>query len=90
MRFPWQTKVVERTCGDCGYAWQVPRSSARKRVGTINAWRVAPTSRQGATVDRSELRSEVDSIAAMNQAAESLRQCPKCGADHFNQRPVRS
>jgi hypothetical protein len=25
MRIPWRAREYERTCGDCGYVWMVPR-----------------------------------------------------------------
>jgi ssDNA-binding Zn-finger/Zn-ribbon topoisomerase 1 len=41
-------------------------------------------------IDRAELRNEIQSIEAQNQPVETFRHCPKCGADHFAQRPLRS
>jgi hypothetical protein len=38
-------------------------------------------------VDRAELDREITSIGAANQQAAAFRQCPRCGADHFTQRP---
>jgi len=43
----------------------------------------------GRTIDRAELQKEINSISAQNQSAETFRHCPKCGADHFTQRPWR-
>ena len=40
-------------------------------------------------MDRTEVTTEVRSIMAVNQVAETFRHCPKCGADHFTQRMVR-
>jgi DNA-directed RNA polymerase subunit M/transcription elongation factor TFIIS len=86
MRFPWQPRAYERTCVECGYTWRVPRSAARRRVGSISAFSVAPA---GSSVDRAELAREIKSISAENQPAETQRHCPECGADHFTQRPLR-
>jgi hypothetical protein len=44
----------------------------------------------GTMIDRAELRNEIQSIEAQNQPVETFRHCPKCGADHFTQRPLRS
>jgi len=86
VRLPWQAKEYTRTCVVCGYTWQVPASTARRRRRMISAFSVAPG---GKTIDRAELAREVESISAANQPAEAFRHCPKCGADHFTQRAVR-
>jgi hypothetical protein len=42
-----------------------------------------------ANIDRGELDREVGSAEAANQQADALRRCPKCGAEHFTQHPLR-
>jgi predicted nucleic-acid-binding Zn-ribbon protein len=86
MRFPWRSREYERTCVECGYTWRVPRSAARRRVGSISAFSVAPA---GSSIDRAELAREINSIEAENSPAETLRHCPECGADDFTQRALR-
>jgi predicted nucleic-acid-binding Zn-ribbon protein len=86
MRFPWQPAEYARTCAECGYTWRVPRSAARRRFRSISALNIAWG---GTMIDRAELRNEIQSIEAQNQPVETFRHCPKCGADHFTQRPLR-
>jgi DNA-directed RNA polymerase subunit M/transcription elongation factor TFIIS len=85
MRLPWQPREFERTCAECGYVWRVPRSAARRRVGSISMISVATQT----GVDRAELAREVSAASTANQPAEVLRRCPKCGADKFSQRALR-
>jgi hypothetical protein len=59
----------------------VPRSAARRRVGSIDAFQVAR--------DRGELAREIRSISAQNQAVDTYQHCPECGADQFTDRAVR-
>jgi hypothetical protein len=85
MRLPWQHPEYERCCAECGYTWRVPRSAARRRVGSISLVSVArPTS-----VDRAELGREVRAISAANQPAAVFRRCPRCGAADYTQRALR-
>jgi DNA-directed RNA polymerase subunit M/transcription elongation factor TFIIS len=86
MRLPGQAWEYVRTCLECGYAWRVPRSAARRRIRPIFMFSVAP---RGQTVDRAELRREVGAISAEGRVAETFRHCPKCGAEHFTQSPLR-
>jgi hypothetical protein len=86
MRLPGQAREYVRTCVECGYAWRVPRSAARRRIRPIFMFSVAPC---GQTVDRAELGREVGAISAEGRVAETFRRCPKCGAEHFTQSPSR-
>lgn len=43
----------------------------------------------GVNVDQVKVNELVESISARIRFAESLRHCPKCGADHFTQRASR-
>jgi hypothetical protein len=87
MRFPWQPAEYARTCPECGYTWRFPRSAARRRFRSISALNVAWG---GTMTDRAELRNEIQSIEAQNEPVETFRHRPKCGADRFTQRPLRS
>jgi ribosomal protein S27AE len=80
VRLPWQRRGYARTCGRCGYTWRVPRSAARRRVRSISAFQVGPK------LDRGELAREIRSVEAENQAIDSYRHCPECGADQFTDR----
>ena len=40
----------------------------------------------GVNTDLAKVDGMVESISAQIRYAESLRHCPKCGADHFMQR----
>lgn len=86
VRFVWQRPDVARTCEECGYAWRVPRSAAKRRLRSISMFNVAPNAW---TLDRGELAREVRSISTENRAVETYERCPKCGADRFTQHAVR-
>lgn len=86
MRFGWHRADLARTCEECGHTWRVPHSAARRRIGSIAMFSVAPG---GRTIDRGELAREVAAISAANQAPEAYQHCPACGADRFTQRAVR-
>jgi rRNA maturation protein Nop10 len=92
MRLPWQARTYERTCSDCGETWQVPRQFARRRIQGISALNVAQMSRghAGGTADWSELNTEVQASMAVDQQFAAFRACPKCGSEHYSQRPVKS
>ena len=82
MRFVRRRPDLARTCEECGYTWRVPRRVARRRIGSISMFSVAPG---GRTVDRGELAREVAAISAQNQAVETYQHCPGCGAERFTQ-----
>ncbi|HXW44861.1 MAG TPA: hypothetical protein VEL03_08750 [Streptosporangiaceae bacterium] len=85
MRFPWSAKEYARTCAECGYTWRVPRSAARRRVSSISVASVASPR----SIDRAELARELTAMSADKQRIETFRHCPRCGAEHFTQQPVR-
>jgi hypothetical protein len=78
----------ERTCSECGYAWRVPRSIARRGIRGMSAMTV-----RGATAGPMPGTSNVSGLSADIEARaelmESFRVCAKCGADNFTQRPCR-
>jgi predicted nucleic-acid-binding Zn-ribbon protein len=81
----------ERTCQECGYSWQVPRSIARRGIRGISAMTV-----MGATRERGfgqpggpDLTNLTTAIGGCAEAMEGYRICAKCGVDNFTQRPVR-
>ena len=41
MRLPGQAREYVRTCVECGYAWRVPRSAARRRTRSISMFSVS-------------------------------------------------
>jgi hypothetical protein len=45
---------------------------------------------RGGGVDETEIDREIQSSMDMGERAESFRKCPKCGSEHYSQRPVRS
>ena len=89
MRLPWRAREYERTCGDCGWSWRVPRQLARRRVQSISGFGVTSHGRQTGA-DRTELRAQVQSSMAIGEQAQALRCCPKCSSERYSQRPVRS
>ena len=44
---------------------------------------------RGMMIDKAELAAEIASSAAIGEAVQAFQRCPKCGADHFTQRPIR-
>jgi predicted nucleic-acid-binding Zn-ribbon protein len=77
----------ERTCAECGYTWQVPRSIARRGIRGMSAVTVfgSVTSARRSPSGGTRYRGD---IAARADLMEGFRTCAKCGADHFTQRPV--
>jgi hypothetical protein len=92
MRFPWRAREYERTCGDCGYAWRVPRSAIRTRpiAGFSNAPRYRRRPMVGG-LDPVVVGSapEVTSSEEISEVETAFGHCPKCGSDQYTQRPVR-
>jgi predicted nucleic-acid-binding Zn-ribbon protein len=76
MQLPWLAQQYQRTCAECGCTWRVPRYFARRHV-------LAVPVRQ--SLSGPELQADLD----LDQQAESLRKCPKCGSVRYSQRPVR-
>lgn len=83
--------TYERTCQECGYSWQVPRSIARYRMRGISATTVTGASMEGGLGQPGGpgLSSLHRGIAARAETMEGYRICAKCGVDSFTQRPVR-
>jgi predicted nucleic-acid-binding Zn-ribbon protein len=84
MRLPWQPREYERTCGNCGYAWRVPRSVVKTRpisgfTGPANRSRYSRVGTADPRVAGSEAIDEVD---------EAYRCCPRCGSDRYTQQPA--
>jgi predicted nucleic-acid-binding Zn-ribbon protein len=93
MRFLWFAKVYERTCQDCGYSWQVPRSIARHRIrgtSTISFTGTAARGLQYSQGGQHDLANMHESLASRAEMIETYRRCAKCGVDKFTQRPVRA
>ena len=88
MHLPWLAQQYERTCADCGCAWRVPRYFARRHMQGISNFLINPG--RGAGIDEAELNREIQSSAEMGERTESFRKCPKCGSEHYSQRPLRS
>jgi ribosomal protein S27AE len=86
MRLPWQPREYERTCGNCGYAWRVPRSVVKTRPisGFTGAAHRSRISRAGVADPR------VAGSEAIDEVEEAYRLCPRCGSDRYTQQPVRS
>jgi hypothetical protein len=92
VRFPWQPQGYTRTCGRCGSIWQVSGSARRWwRSRLVNRFlaRFVVITGVGVNVDQVKVNELVESISAQIRFADSLRHCPKCGADHFTQRASR-
>jgi hypothetical protein len=87
MRLPWPAREYERTCGQCGSTWRVPRQFAKRRVKSISGFSVTSHGMQTGA-DRAELRAEIQSSLATGDEARAFRTCPKCGSDQYSQRPA--
>jgi ribosomal protein S27AE len=81
MRIPWRAREYERTCGDCGYVWLVPRWAVHPPMKGLPIAGVA-----GAT--RYEVNAVVTANADLAEEASAFRVCPKCGSVHYTQRRV--
>jgi hypothetical protein len=77
MRIPWRARDYERTCGDCGYVWLVPR------------WAVHPPM-QGLPIKGAGygVKAVVAHNADLAEEASAFRVCAKCGSVHYTQRRV--
>lgn len=92
VRFPWHPQGYTRTCAQCGSIWQVPTSARRwwrSRLAYRFLARSVVFAGLAAGGDPAKVDTMVESISARKRLAESLRHCPKCGADHFTQRASR-
>jgi predicted nucleic-acid-binding Zn-ribbon protein len=92
MPLGWLAKNYERTCRECGYSWQVPRSIARRGIRGISAFSVFGASKEvGFMQPGGPGLSDVEAdIADRAELMEGYRRCAKCGADDFTQRPIRA
>ena len=71
MRLPRGAREFERTCADCGYAWRVPRSAARRRRG-ISAYSHMPRG----TYRVSDSEPEIATAEAVSEVDAAYRHCP--------------
>jgi hypothetical protein len=88
MRMPGLASEYIRTCADCGCAWRVPRAFAQRRFQALstsileNNLRTRPVGGLDPRLMRHPSRAD-------GEQREALRHCPKCGSEHFAQRPAR-
>ena len=85
-------RLYQRTCKDCGYHWTVTRAQAQLMVQRPRIPRGAVRGTGGRGVGQSYIGDVIQAGEAAEQAqvelVEQFRQCAKCGADRFSQRPV--
>ncbi len=91
VRISWRAREYERTCADCGHAWRVPRSAVHKPIADFSsAPRGRPVSLGGINPVTPDSEPEVASSEAISEVAAAYGHCPKCGAERYTPRPVRS
>ena len=86
-----RSRMVHRTCLDCGETWTLEASLAHlgsrgsRATGTRRALR---TTIRGASNDFiADTYAELDQV---NEAIRETRTCPKCGGNHYKDRRVRT
>ena len=90
MRILWRANEYERTCADCGYAWRVPRSAVHKPItGFGMAPRGRPVTLGGLNPVVADSEPEIAASEAIGEVAAAYAECPKCGSEHYTQRPAR-
>lgn len=88
MRMPGLAAEYTRTCLDCGCTWRVPRAFARRRFQSLSTSIMENNLRTRATGGL-DPRLTPRSSRAADEQREAFRHCPKCGSEHFAQRPAR-
>ena len=79
---PWNARVYERTCADCGFVWRVPKAVARPRMKGM------PASNRGGAVG---VRAAVIAAnAALSERAAAFRCCSRCQSVQYKQVSVHS
>jgi predicted nucleic-acid-binding Zn-ribbon protein len=81
-------RVWVRTCNECGYSWQVPRSIARRGIRGMSGITAAGQS-VSARYSPSGGTAFQSGIGARAELMEGFQICAKCGVDDFSQRPAR-
>ena len=89
MRWPGLAVEYIRTCADCGCTWRVPRAFARHRFPSLSTSIVENNLRTRPTGGLDPQRMPPSSGAAADGQEETFWLCPKCGSEHFSQRPAR-
>jgi len=90
-RFSLRSRVVQRTCRDCGETWTLEASLAHMHASHHTGFGIGGRESAGQQIawDRAS-----EASASFDQELETLRQlrtCPKCGSDHYkDRRPWRS
>jgi hypothetical protein len=83
MRIPWRAREYERTCGDCGYVWLVPRWAVRPSMKGLPSG--VSLARRGTGLTRYEVNAVVTANAELAEEASAFRVCAKCGSVHYTQ-----
>jgi hypothetical protein len=90
VRILWRAHEYERTYADCDYAWRVPRSAVHKPISAFGLARGRPVTLGGLDPVVVDSEPEIAASGAIGEVAAAYAECPKCGAEHYTQRPVRS
>ena len=72
-------------------AWRVPRSVVPKPISGFGlAPRGRPVTLGGLDPVVPDSEPEIAASEAIGQVAAAYAECPRCGAEHYTQRPARS
>lgn len=86
-----RSRMVQRTCLDCGETWTLEASEAHVHTGRPRGFGGAGG--RGPGGPRVDWQALAESSALIDQQVETIRQlrtCPKCGGDHYKDRRVRT
>jgi hypothetical protein len=82
------SRMVRRTCLDCGESWTLERSLAHLRPGRPRGFgggllTIRGYSQLGEGLAEQQAAGASAGLDAELETVRQLRTCPKCGSDHF-------
>ena len=82
MRIPGLAREYERTCGDCGHTWRVPKWAAHPPMKGLP---MGGNARTGVA----NSNAVVSANAGLAERADAFRRCSECGSGHYKQQAIR-